>query len=62
MRPIYGMEINDRYARFLLGHNILSGIAIISFLFSSMVDENEKVAKKILLGFTNAICVLNGDF
>lgn len=52
MWPIYGMEINDEYAKFLSQHNsiFLGGIALISFLFAPLVNEDERAAKKIFLG------------
>lgn len=48
--PLYGMEVNDNYAKFLSQHNsiFLGGIAIISFLFRDI--EIDIVKKKLFLG------------
>lgn len=50
--PLYGMQINDKYAKFLSQHNsiFLGGVGIISLLFKDMVQENKEVAKRIFLG------------
>lgn len=56
--PVYGLEINDRYAYFLSQHNsiFLGGIAIIGFLFRD-IEANSLMAKKLFmgLGLTNIL-------
>ncbi len=49
--PIYGVELNDQYARFLSQHNsiFLGGIAAIAFLFRDL-EENSVLATKLILG------------
>lgn len=48
--PMYGLQVNDEYARFLSQHNsiFLGGIAIISFLFRDVHESTTQ--KKILQG------------
>ncbi len=59
--PMYGVEINDKYAYFLSQHNsiFLGGIAIIAFIFRD-VDLKSSEAKKIVLGmfWTNLLGVI----
>lgn len=47
--PLYGVSVNDQYARFLSQHNsiFLGGIAIIALLFSR--TESDVVATRILV-------------
>ncbi len=56
--PLYGVELNDKYATFLSQHNriFLGGIAIRGFLFRD-IDENSLVARKLFLGlaWTNVL-------
>lgn len=49
--PMYGVEINDKYAYFLSQHNsiFLGGLAIISFLFRD-VELKSSTAIKIITG------------
>lgn len=49
--PIYGLELNDRYALFLSQHNsiFLGGIAIIGFLFRN-AEPGSEIGTKILAG------------
>lgn len=49
--PLYGLEINDRYAYFLSQHNsiFLGGLAIIAWLFRD-IEGNTPAAKKLTLG------------
>ena len=51
MWPLYGVEINDKYALFLSQHNsiFLGGIAVIGFLFLGSTDNNEMI-QKLLTG------------
>lgn len=56
--PMYGVEINDKYAYFLSQHNsiFLGGIAIIAYLFRD-IEPNSLMARKLLmaLGLTNML-------
>ena len=56
--PLYGVELNDQYAKFLSQHNsiFLGGIAVLGFLFRD-VDENSLVARKLFTGlmWTNVL-------
>lgn len=56
--PMYGVEINDKYAYFLSQHNsiFLGGIAIIAYLFRD-IETNSLMARKLLmaLGLTNIL-------
>ncbi len=47
--PLYGVSVNDQYARFLSQHNsiFLGGIAIISLLFSR--TENDDRSTRLLV-------------
>ena len=60
MWPIYGVEINDQYAKFLSQHNsiFLGGIAILCWLLRDTLGSIP-VAHKVLLGlfWTNALGV-----
>lgn len=49
--PLYGVEINDKYANFLSQHNsiFLGGIAIFAWLFKD-IDAQSQVAKKFVTG------------
>ena len=51
MWPMYGMEINDRYARFLSQHNsiFLFGVAVFAWLFRDVADHGA-TARKVLIG------------
>ncbi len=59
--PLYGVEVNDEYARFLSQHNsiFLGGIAIIAFLFRD-IESNSTVARKLIVGllWTNLLGIL----
>jgi len=59
--PMYGLELNDKYAVFLSQHTsiFLGGIAFIGYLLKD-IEENSKLAKKLLLSllFTNVLGVL----
>jgi len=59
--PLYGLELNDKYAVFLSQHTsiFLGGIAFIGYLLKD-IEENSKLAKKLLLSllFTNVLGVL----
>lgn len=59
--PMYGVEINDRYAYFLSQHNsiFLGGIAVIGFIFRD-IAANSMTARKlfIALGLTNLLGVI----
>ena len=50
--PLYGVEVNDKYAYFLSQHNsiFLGGMAVLGFLFRD-VQENSKTAQKLFTGF-----------
>ena len=56
--PLYGMEINDRYARFLSQHTsiFLGGVAALAWLLRS---EDGETARKVVLGLliTNGLGV-----
>jgi hypothetical protein len=49
--PMYGVELNDKYAVFLSQHNsiFLGGIAIIGFLFRN-IEDNSKVLYQLIKG------------
>ena len=49
--PIYGLEVNDKYAFFLSQHNsiFLGGIAILGFLFRD-IEAGSLMGKKLFLG------------
>jgi uncharacterized membrane protein len=59
--PLYGLEVNDQYARFLSQHNsiFLGGIAILAFVFRN-VGENNPTARKLFTGlmWTNLLGVI----
>ena len=59
--PVYGVQLNDKYALFLSQHNsiFLGGIGIISFLFRD-AEHNSDIARKILTGlmWTNILGVI----
>ncbi len=61
MWPMYGMEINDKYARFLSQHNsiFLFGIAAFAWLFRD-ANEYGSTARKVLTGLllTNVMGVV----
>lgn len=60
MWPLYGVELNDKYAVFLSQHNsiFLGGIAILSYMFRDLVDT--VIIKKLLSGlmYTNILGVV----
>ena len=51
MWPMYGLELNDKYAVFLSQHNsiFLGGISIIGFLFLN-IDSKDKAMKQLIKG------------
>jgi len=59
--PMYGLELNDKYAVFLSQHTsiFLGGIAFIGVMLKD-IEENSKLAKKLLLSLllTNVLGVL----
>ncbi|RRG18938.1 hypothetical protein DWB61_17665 [Ancylomarina euxinus] len=61
MWPVYGLQLNDKYAIFLSQHNsiFLGGIAILGFLFRD-VEEGSKTAHKLFTGLmlTNILGVI----
>lgn len=70
--PIYGMEINDKYAQFLSQHNsiFLGGIGFIGFFFRNIKLDNQTSIQLLkgllatnLLGFVITFyACLNGYF
>lgn len=56
--PLYGVEINDQYARFLSQHNsiFLGGIAILAYLFRD-IEAGSDSARKLFKGlvYTNIL-------
>ena len=59
--PLYGLEVNDQYARFLSQHNsiFLGGIAAIIYFFRN-VEEQSKSAQSLFKGLviTNILGVI----
>ena len=56
--PMYGVAINDQYAKFLSQHNsiFLGGIAVFSFLFRNTQEKTESIINLIKgLIFTNLL-------
>jgi len=60
MWPLYGVELNDKYAVFLSQHNsiFLGGIAILSYMFRNLDDA--VLLQKLLSGlmYTNILGVV----
>lgn len=58
--PLYGVSVNDQYAKFLSQHNsiFLGGVAIIAFLFSR-AENNSESTKRLVVGllWTNVLGV-----
>jgi len=61
MWPFYGVEISDKYARFLSQHNsiFLGGVALFAWLFRD-AQKDAATARKVLIGLfcTNALGVV----
>jgi hypothetical protein len=56
--PLYGLEINDKYALFLSQHNsiFLAGIGIVAFMFREIEAKSQAIKKLLLsLALTNSI-------
>lgn len=50
--PLYGLQVNDEFARFLSQHNsiFLGGLAIIAILFRSLAS-NDQASRTLVQGF-----------